>query len=97
MQLKLKKSLELALRHCEVAMVSNFILWGDGDLPARSFQSYPGHQRPQFLPLCGTGPLCPFCPCFHNANRCILGGWPLCVEYGLNCSSGFILTYSTLA
>jgi len=26
-------------------------------------------------------PLCPFCPYFHKAHPCILGGWPIRVEW----------------
>ena len=33
-------------------------------------------------PLFGTGvTLCSFCSYLHNPGPCILGGWPLCVEW----------------
>src|SRR6218665_1362036 len=52
-----------------------------GLLP-RSLLSHPGHQRSQFTPLIGTGvTLCFFCSYLHNQGPCILGGWPLCVEW----------------
>src|SRR6218665_3394578 len=51
-------------------------------LPPRSLLSNPGHQRSQFTPLIGTGvTLCSFCSYLHNPGPCILGGWPLCVEW----------------
>src|SRR6218665_3138290 len=51
-------------------------------LPPRSLLSHPGHQRSQFTPLIGTGiTLCSFCSNLHNPGPCILGGWPLCVEW----------------
>src|SRR6218665_2353146 len=27
------------------------------------------------------GTLCPFCPYFNSPGLCILGGWPLCLEW----------------
>src|SRR6218665_956804 len=51
-------------------------------LPPRSLLSHPGHQRSQFTPLIGTGvTLCSFCSYLHNPSPCILGGWPLFVEW----------------
>src|SRR6218665_3506156 len=51
-------------------------------LPPRSLPSHPGHQRLQFTPIIGTGvTLCSFCSYIHNPDPCILGGWPLCVEW----------------
>src|SRR6218665_2609452 len=51
-------------------------------LSPRSLLSHPGHQRSQFTPLSGTGvTLCSFCSYPHNPSPCILGGWPLCVEW----------------
>src|SRR6218665_2908196 len=51
-------------------------------LPPRSLPSHPGHQRLQFTPIIGTGvTLCSFCSYIHNPGPCILGGWPLCVEW----------------
>src|SRR6218665_2758972 len=38
--------------------------------------------------------LCPVCSYFHDADPCILGGWPHCVEWA---SPRFILAHSSLA
>jgi len=27
------------------------------------------------------GTICPYCPNFNSPNSCILGGWPLCLEW----------------
>src|SRR6218665_3340836 len=51
-------------------------------LPPRSLLSHPGHQRSQVTPLIGIGvTFCSFCSYLHNPGPCILGGWPLCVEW----------------
>src|SRR6218665_2094265 len=51
-------------------------------LPPRSLLSHPGNQRSQFTPLNGAGvTLCSFCSYLPNPGPCILGGWPLCVEW----------------
>src|SRR6218665_3579711 len=71
-------------------------------LPPRSLPSHPGHQRLQFTPLIGSGvTLCSFCSFIHNPGPCILGGWPLCVEWAsfvakIACP-GFFLRHFTLA
>src|SRR6218665_3041265 len=71
------------------------------DLPPRSLPSHPGNQRSQFTPLIGTGvALRSFCSHLHNPGPCILGGWPLCVEWAFiyrnDYSPGFFLAHSTL-
>src|SRR6218665_3172989 len=51
-------------------------------LPPRSLLFHPGHQRSQFTPLIGIEvTLCSFCSYLHNTGPCIIGGWPLCVEW----------------
>src|SRR6218665_973064 len=70
-------------------------------LPSRSLLSHPGHQRSQLTSLIGTRvTLCSFCSYLHNPVTCILGGWPLCVEWAsfvAKIAAGFFLTRSTLA
>src|SRR6218665_3361049 len=61
---------------------SGGVSWVLLGLPPRSLLSDPGHQRSQFTPLIGPGvALCSFCSYLHNPGLCILGGWPLCVEW----------------
>src|SRR6218665_2868626 len=71
-------------------------------LPPRSLLSNPGHQRS----LIGTlVTLCSFCSHLHNPGPCILGGWPLCVEWASyvakiapqDRADTFFLTHFTLA
>src|SRR6218665_2059853 len=31
--------------------------------------------------------LCPFCPYFNSPDSCILGGWPLCLEWASICTA----------
>src|SRR6218665_2868699 len=51
-------------------------------LPPSSLLFHPGDQRSQFTQHIGTGvTLRSFCSYLHNPGPCILGGWPLCVEW----------------
>ena len=46
------------------------------------FYLYAPLQQLHFTRLIGTEvTLCSFCSYLHNPGPCILGGWPLCVEW----------------
>src|SRR6218665_886317 len=51
-------------------------------VPPRSLLSHPVHQWSQFTPLIRSGvTLYSLCSYLLNPGPCILGGWPLCVEW----------------